>query len=54
MRHFKGYIKTDKVGSRCEFEFEVEDDASEEEIDEVARDVAFDRIEWFYEEARQS
>ena len=29
MRQFNGTIKTDRVGSDCEFEFEAEDDATE-------------------------
>jgi len=48
MKKIKGYIRTDKVGSTCEFEFELEDDATSEQIDEYAREAAFDRIEWSY------
>ena len=50
MRQFKGYVSTNKVGSECEFEFEVEDDATEGAIEEAAREAMFDRIEWNYEE----
>ncbi len=50
MRKFVGSIETNKVGSRCEFEFEVEDDATEEEIEEEAKDAAFACIEWGYTE----
>lgn len=39
MRKFTGYIATNKVGSQCEFEFEMDDDATEEEIEEVAKNV---------------
>lgn len=51
-RKFKGYIQTDKVGSTCEFEFEVADDATEEQIEEVAREHAFDRVNWSFDEVK--
>jgi hypothetical protein len=50
MREFKGFIKTDKVGSLCEFKFEVENDASDTDIEEIAKECAFELIEWNYEE----
>lgn len=50
MRQFKGFIKTDMVGSECEFEFEVGDEATEEEIEQEARDAAFDNVEWNFRE----
>ena len=50
MRTIEGYVETGKVGSRCVFEFEVEDDATDEEIDELARDLMFEQIEWSYYE----
>ena len=48
MKKIKGYIKTKKVGSTCEFEFELDDDATAEEIEEYARESAFEQIEWSY------
>lgn len=48
MKQIKGYIKTNKVGSTCEFEFEIEDDATPEEIEEWAKEAAFENIEWSY------
>lgn len=48
MKTIKGYVKTCKVGSDCEFEIEVEDDATAEEIEELARDSMFENIEWGY------
>lgn len=48
MKKIKGYIATNKVGSTCEFEFEMDDDATLEEIEEAAREAAFDRIDWSY------
>lgn len=50
MRKFKGEINTNKVGSQCEFEFEVEDDATEEEIEEEARQSAFEYVDWYFDE----
>jgi len=49
MKHFTGMIRTDKVGSECEFEFEAENDATDEEIEQEAREAAFNCIEWNYE-----
>ena len=48
MKIIQGQIRTSKVGSACEFEFEVEDDATPDEIESMARDAAFDLIEWNY------
>lgn len=52
MRKFKGSISTNAVGSECEFDFEVEDDATEEEIEEEARETAFNWVNWEYEEIK--
>ena len=52
MKFFKGEIATDSVGSGCEFEFEVEDDATQEEIDAEARQAAFDLVSWSYTEIK--
>lgn len=50
MRQFTGVIRTDKIGSECEFEFEAEDDATEAQVDAEAREAAFNFIEWHYKE----
>lgn len=50
MRTFKGIIKTNVQGSAVEFEFEVEDNATQEQIEEEAQQAAFDCIEWNYSE----
>lgn len=50
MRKFRGAISTNVVGSERQFDFEVEDDATEEEIEEVAQMAAFEFIDWYYEE----
>lgn len=50
MKTYKGSVSTNMVGSDCEFEFEAEDDATDEEIDELAREAMFNEIEWYYDE----
>jgi len=50
MKKFIGHIKTDVDGSICRFEFEVEDNATPEEIETAARFVAFEFIDWGYKE----
>lgn len=53
MRKIKGVIMTDVVGSEVEFELEVEDDATEEEIDKLAWEEAANWIEWYWEEVKE-
>ena len=51
------HVCTDKVGSDCETEIEVEDDCSDGEIDEISREAMFGMIEWGWKregEARRS
>lgn len=50
MKKFKGQISTNIVGSECQFEFEMPDDATDKEIEETAKELAFDLIEWSYGE----
>ena len=50
MRTFTGSIGTNKIGSDCKFEFEVEDDATPEQIESAAREAAFENIEWNFKE----
>jgi hypothetical protein len=50
MRQFKGYIKTDRATSACEFDFEMPEDATAEEIEAEARESAFNHIEWSFDE----
>lgn len=54
MRRFVGQISTSKVGSETEFEFEVPDDATETEIETAAKEAAFDYIDWFYTESKET
>ena len=50
MRKFRGGIKTNMAGSESQFDFEIEDSATKEEIEEAAQLVAFELIDWYYEE----
>ena len=53
MRKIKGVIMTDVVGSEVEFELEVEDDATEEEIDKLAWVEAANWMEWYWERVEE-
>lgn len=55
MLKFEGRIGTNKVGSDCEFEFEVNEEdlpknkeKRREYIEEMAKDAAFQFIDWSY------
>ncbi len=50
MRHYKGYVKTNRVGSTVEFEFDMPNNATEKEIEEIALECMWDCIEMNYEE----
>lgn len=54
MREFEGSVRTNIVGLECEFFFEVEDNATKEEIEEAAKEAVFNWIEWDYEEIRRT
>jgi hypothetical protein len=41
-------VSTGKVGSACTGSFEVGDDETPEEIEELAREAMFELIEWHY------
>lgn len=53
MRKIKGVIMTDVVGSEVEFELEVEDDATKEEIDKLAWGEAANWMEWYWERVEE-
>ena len=46
---YRGRVRTDKVGSECEFEFEVDARWHHTRVEEEAREAAFDLVEWSYE-----
>ncbi|MDD5353252.1 MAG: hypothetical protein PHS93_08850 [Candidatus Omnitrophica bacterium] len=52
MKKIRWYLNTGFAGATHEGEFEIEDDATNEEIDEYARTEAFNCIEWGWEEAK--
>lgn len=48
MKTIKVWVTTNKVGARVEDSFEVEDDATPEEIAEYAQDTMFQMVDWGY------
>lgn len=52
MKKIKVYVATDKIGSECYDEFEIEDDATEEEIDKEAGDYIWNMIDSYWEEVK--
>lgn len=52
MRTFKGTIKTDVEGSEVDFVFEVEDNATDAQIEEEAKQAAFEFVQWHYDEVK--
>lgn len=54
MRKIKAYLDTGFAGCRIEEEFEVEDDATQEQIEEEAREAVFNSIDWGWHEVLDS
>lgn len=54
MRKIKAYLDTRFAGCRIEEEFEVEDDATQEQIEEEAREAVFNSIDWGWHEVLDS
>lgn len=52
MKKIKVNIATNKVGSSCSRIIEVDDDATEQEIDEEAWETACDMIDFYWEEVK--
>lgn len=50
MRKIRAWIRTSKVGSKCEDVIEVPEGISDNDLEELARDVAFNYMEWGYED----
>lgn len=48
MIKYSGYVSIGLVGCRRKFEFEIEADATDEEVEEAGRDAMFNIIEWYY------
>lgn len=53
MRLIKGQTSTGFAGAKHEWDFEVEDDATDEEIAEMAHQLAFESIDWSYWEVTE-
>ena len=53
IRKFKVRVKTDVSGSECEDEILVPDNASDEFIEQEAKEAAMNMIEWNYEEVNE-
>lgn len=52
MRKFKGHISMSLVGCRLPFEFEVDDETTDEEVEQIAREVALELIDWNFDEVK--
>lgn len=52
MRTFIGTIRTDVEGSGVEFDFEVPDDSTQEQIEAEAKQAAFDFVHWHFDEVK--
>ena len=50
MRNIEVYVNTNKVGSRCSETIEVEDDATDDEINQLAHETMLEMIEWDWKE----
>ena len=50
MRTIKWVLETGVAGCNIEDEFEIDDNTTDEEIDEIAKDAAFNNIGWSWYE----
>jgi hypothetical protein len=50
VRKFKGHVTIGLVGCKREFEFEMEDDASDDDLEEAAREEMYNIVNYWYEE----
>lgn len=41
-------VATRKVGSQCAIEFDVDDDTTPEQIEEMAREQMFEMVDWYF------
>jgi hypothetical protein len=53
MTKIKVYVQTNYVGSKDEAEFEVDDGATDEEIDKLAYEYVCEMIEWGWKKIRK-
>lgn len=52
MKKFRVWLHTGYAGQLIEDEIEISDDATPEDIEEQCKDVAFQSIDWGYEELK--
>lgn len=50
MKRYKGTVRIGLVGCVVPFEFEIDDDATDKEIEDAARDAMLECVEWNYDE----
>ena len=53
MRKIAAYLNADIAGYDLEVEFEVEDDATEDEIDKEAFQQVMNFVDWYWEEVEK-
>lgn len=53
MQKIRVSIRTQKVGSECTDHFEIEDDATDDEIEDAAKEVIWNMAEWNWERAEE-
>lgn len=54
MRKIRAHLETGFAGGAIEEEFEVDDNATDSEIEEQAREVIFDCVDWGWHEMTDS
>lgn len=55
MRKFRVWVSTNRVGSKVEDTFEIEDPkATQEDIEVEAREIMYNMIEWSFEEVKKT
>ncbi|PTQ84762.1 hypothetical protein C8U37_107130 [Trichococcus patagoniensis] len=52
MKKFRVWLHTGYAGQLIEDEIEISDDATPEDIEEQCKDVAFQTVDWGYEEVK--
>lgn len=50
MRYIKVFVTVSTASQPCETEAEIEDDATNEEIEEAVRNAALEYVEWWWKE----
>lgn len=53
MRKIRAYLNANIVGGDIEVEFEVEDDATDDEIEKEAFQQVMNFVDWYWEEVKE-